>query len=108
MSRFHPILTRIYRKMPKTPFLIRGNLVLMKRSCGQMGCRCQKGQKHASWYLSQSIGGKTRMTYLPKAAFPKVRRYTENHKEFRKVLEELSNANLKLLVKKTGKGRGQA
>ena len=89
---------RIYRRLPISREVIRGTMVLVKRSCGHKNCRCQKGFKHASWYLSQSKGGKTRMTYLPKKSVKKAREYTERYREIKALLNELSEINLMLII----------
>jgi len=88
----------IYRRLPMSREVIRGTLVLVKRSCGQKNCRCQKGFKHASWYLSQSRNGKTRMTYLPKKSVEKAREYTRRYREIRTLLDELSEINRMLII----------
>ena len=60
-------LERIHKKLPrKTDPLIRGCLVTMIRVCGRSNCRCAKGYKHRSLYLSQSVKGKLKMIYIPK------------------------------------------
>ena len=89
---------RFYRQIPDSREIIRGTMVLVKRSCGQKNCRCQKGFKHASWYLSQSRRGKTKMTYLPKKAVERVREYTERYRQIRVLLDKLSEINRMLIV----------
>lgn len=44
---------------------IKGSVVVLKVTCGKANCRCMKGEKHQAIYLSQSVNGKTRITYIP-------------------------------------------
>ena len=65
-ARILKALERIHKKLPrKTDLLIRGSLVTMIRVCGRKNCRCFKGYKHRSLYLSQSVKGKLKMIYIP-------------------------------------------
>lgn len=90
---------RITGQMPKAEECIRGSLVVMERACGKPNCRCQKGRKHKSIYLSQSYKGKTRMLYLPKKAEAKAHQYVKNYQKIRGILNSLSEINIALLTK---------
>ena len=79
--------------------VIRGTLVLMKRVCGNKRCKCSRGQKHESFYLSQSRQGRTQMIYLPRVAENKVREYTLRWRQLKGLLNQISEINLKLLSK---------
>lgn len=78
------------RQLLARPGLLRGNLVRMARTCGKPGCRCTRGQRHVSWYLSQSQGGKSRLLYVPAAWLPRVREWTQRYAHIRRLLYELS------------------
>jgi hypothetical protein len=91
---------KISAQMPKIEECIRGSLVVMKRSCGKLNCRCQKGQKHKAIYLSQSYNGKTRMFYLTQAAETKAHQYVKNYQKIRSILNSLSDINIRLLTKR--------
>ena len=49
---------------------LRGSLTLMRHTCGKAGCRCARGEKHGSWYLAYSEGGRKRMVFIPREALP--------------------------------------
>lgn len=70
--------------------LMRGNLVTMARTCGNPRCRCTRGEKHASLYVSKSTEGKQRLTYVPKDWEEKIREWVDRHHKVRELLEELS------------------
>lgn len=91
---------KITKQMPKMDECIRGSLVVMNRSCGKLGCRCQKGKKHKSIYLSQSYNGKTRMIYLPRGSEGKTHQYVKNYRKIKSILNSLSDINIKLFTKR--------
>lgn len=93
-SKLHYILNQ--------PGILKGSLVLMKRSCGKMNCKCQKSEddKHISLYLSISQEGKQRMIYIPGKFEKEVREWTERYAEIRTVVERISLAFLERIQKK--------
>ena len=40
--------------------VINGSFVQIARVCGNKNCKCAKGAKHKSYYLTRTINGKTR------------------------------------------------
>lgn len=96
---------KINKQMPKVEECIRGSLVVMKRACGKLNCRCQKGQKHKAIYLSQSYNGKTRMIYLPQASEDKAHQYVKNYQKIKGILNYVSDINIKLLTKRQTNGK---
>jgi len=56
----------------------------MGRSCGNPHCKCAKGEKHFSWYISRGIKGKTKLTYIgrtvPSWLSDSVKRYRRHQK----------------------------
>jgi hypothetical protein len=93
-SRLRQVLTQ--------PGLLRGNLVVLQRSCGKPTCHCSKdkAKRHRSLYLSLSSGGKHRMVYIPADWEAEVRDWVDRYKQVRAVLEKLSAACLNRLQKR--------
>jgi hypothetical protein len=85
--------------MLKVQEVMRGAIVIMNRSCGKASCRCQKGFKHSSMYVSQSYNGKTRMIYIPKRSQAAVRRFISNYLKLKIVMNKISDVNIKMLTK---------
>lgn len=79
------------RQLLNRPGVLRGNLVRMARTCGNPGCRCARGERHVSWYLSQSQRGKPRMLYVPDSWLERVREWTARYAQIRQLLYELSD-----------------
>lgn len=94
-------LEKLHKKLPKkTDPLIRGSLVTMVRVCGGKNCRCLKGHKHRSLYLSQSSKGKLRMIYIPKEAEDQIREGVFNYRKVKKLLNRLSQIHIMRLKRK--------
>jgi len=99
-DKLHELIRRqeaLLRRMFRSPKIIKGSLVELKRVCGKPNCRCQKGQKHASWYLSQSRAGKTKMIYIPKKFEKQAKEAVKRHKQLLRIVEELSELNIKTI-----------
>jgi hypothetical protein len=79
--------------------IIRGTLMKAGRICGRKGCRCSKGLKHISSYISQSKEGKTNWVYVPQRLEEIARQWIKNYREARELLETLSSECLRRLSK---------
>ena len=74
--------------------LLAGSLVTMARYCGKSRCRCRRGQKHVSLYLSIGHGKGRKMIYVPAELEPLVRQGVQAHLQARQLGEEVSQACL--------------
>lgn len=100
VKQLHTKRKRISQRIPHTIGIIKGSLVTMVRTCGKPQCRCQKGQRHISLYLSQSIKGKTKMTYIPKELELCVREAVHRYHEIKNKLHQISEINIRLLTQR--------
>ena len=85
--------------MPRITEVVHGSVVIVNRSCGKANCRCQKGFKHCSLYISKRHKGKTRMIYIPKRSQAAVRRFVDNYRELKVVMDKISDMNIRMLTK---------
>jgi hypothetical protein len=92
-QRRRGLLERVLRPRP----MVVGSLYQMRRKCGKPGCKCARGQLHASWYLSRTQQGRTKLRYIgkvvPDRLGKRVRRYQRHQKvlaEIRKIDAEIS------------------
>ena len=100
-ARVLKALERIHKKLPrKADPLIRGCLVTMIRVCGRKNCRCTKGYKHRSLYLSQSVKGKLMMIYIPKEAEALVKEGVSNYRRAKVLLNRLSKIHIARLKRR--------
>ena len=84
----------------KNTNIIKGSLVDLKHTCGKKGCKCYKGEKHVSLYISRSIKNKTKMIYIPKSKEKEVRECVKRFKEVLDKLELLSDRTIKKIKRK--------
>lgn len=86
------------RRLPAIDDVIRGSAVIMERACGSSSCRCLKGHKHRSLYISQYHKGASRMVYIPKTNEKKVLRLVDNYRMLKAAIYKASELNLRRFV----------
>lgn len=82
------------------PFLA-ASLCVVNRRCGQPNCRCAKGQPHQAHVLTYKVKGKTKTIHVPKDRLQEVRRWTEEYKRVKKLMQEISELSLERLRHET-------
>ena len=60
--------------------LLCGSLVTMARTCGTPGCKCTRGDKHISLYLSIRHQGRRKMIYIPSAWEATIRSWVDAYR----------------------------
>lgn len=89
--------TRLVQRMLKSRGMVKGSVVTLARRCGKPGCKCNRGEKHKSKYLSISEGGKTRMVYLKPGMEIKVEEAAERYRRFRSARARLVKVQKEVL-----------
>jgi hypothetical protein len=74
----------IQRVLSERGGLIRGTVGERSRVCGHQGCRCSRGERHISKYLSAAEGGRTRQVHLPESEVAKVTEGAGRYQAFRR------------------------
>ena len=70
---------------------VRGTLSVRERVCGKPNCKCAKGEKHVSLFLSRGKNGKTEQLYIPKKKEELAKRWVKNYREVQDLLEKISS-----------------
>lgn len=78
--------------------IVLGSLVEMKRKCGKPNCKCVKGRKHVSLYLSCRYKGKRKMICLPKGVEKKAREAYGRYRTMQRMLNVISAACVERLL----------
>ena len=95
--------SHLARLLYKGSFL-RGNPVIMERTCGNKNCRCVlEGKKHKSLYISKNKDGKRKMIYVPKRLEDEVRAKLDAYQRIKRLIEKISELNYKELRMKKDK-----
>ena len=71
--------------------MIDGSFVTLGRKCGKACCRCATGEKHFSKYVSRSVEGRTKLTYVPASDEVEVATRTERYRCLREARAALMN-----------------
>jgi len=79
--------------------VLRGSLVSMARVCGKPSCKCTRGHKHVSLYLSTRVGTQRKMIYIPPQMEADVRSWVEPYRELEALIDELSQARMERLLR---------
>ena len=56
--------------------MIKGTLCQTGRTCGNPNCKCARGERHLSWYLSNRENGKTKNTYIGASVPEQIEKYS--------------------------------
>jgi hypothetical protein len=72
-----------------TEALVEGSFVTVGRSCGKPTCRCARGEKHYSKYLSRSVEGRTQLVYVPAGDEVRVQGRAHQYRQLRHARAEL-------------------
>lgn len=84
----------LLNKVMKPGEMIKGSLYQMARSCGNPNCKCARGEKHVSWYLSCRVGGRTKLFYVGRIPSVRIhegaRRY-QNHQKLLAKIRKIDN-----------------
>jgi len=100
LSALYKERENLCKKLAKFKEIIRGSVVILRKPCTYPSCKkCKSGEKHPLPYLSQSKNGKTNLIYLPKHLREKAKKWVENYKGAKNIIERLSEVNFEILKK---------
>ena len=76
---------RLIENLLQVRQLLKGSVYELKTRCGKPSCHCAApdGARHRSPVLSWSHRGKTQLRSLPAKELDRIRRLTENYRQFR-------------------------
>jgi hypothetical protein len=78
---------------------IKGGVVTSGRKCGKPQCKCTKGEKHLSTYLSIKHNGKRQMVCVPKQFKKDVHAWVKTYKEIITSIDIISDYHIQHLIK---------
>lgn len=110
---------RLLAKMAKIGPFVDGSLVTIARTCGSPGCKCARGNKHKSRYLTYKALDvdakpprmKTQTVYIPVAIEEQVRLWVEEYQRLKSLTRELADVQKMIIrsyVKEKGRGHRRA
>jgi hypothetical protein len=93
------VKTRIAKLGQCEPFIM-GSLVESKRKCGNKKCACANGgELHSAWIITKhGVGNKTRSIYVPVAMLPEVRKWADEYKKVKELLQEIDELSEQIIA----------
>jgi len=81
--------SKAVKSLHDKPF-IAGGLVKMARTCGKANCKCTRGEKHISWYLSTRHKGVRKMIFIPQQWEKDIFEWVNTYKEITRQIDIIS------------------
>ena len=81
--------SKLMKLLHDQPFLA-GGLVKMARTCGKANCKCARGDKHVSWYLSTRHKNSRKMINIPRQWEKELFEWVKTYKEIMKQTDSIS------------------
>jgi hypothetical protein len=98
-SRERNARSKLAKLLHRYPF-IKGILVTSGRTCGKPQCKCTRGEKHLSTYLSVRHEGKRKMICVPKQHEEQVRSSVKTYREAMRLTDIISDSCLEHLIRR--------
>jgi len=102
-------LGRTLRALQRPQPMVPGSLYILRRKCGKPNCRCAQGQLHASWVLTRSESGQSRLYCVPKDQRGRLRPLTQEYRRWQLARARLvkQSAALLTMIDQLAEGRLQ-
>ena len=81
-------------------YILKGSIVELGMCCGKPNCRCKRGQKHITPYLSTHIGGERKRIYLSPTRRKDATQWVANYHKAHEIINELSKLNAEILKRR--------
>ena len=91
-------LARILRTLQRQQPMVPGSLYLLRRKCGKPNCRCAQGPLHASWVLTRSESGQSRLYSVPQDQRGRLRPLTQEYRRWQLARARLVKQSAALLT----------
>ena len=98
MSKKERSARSLLAKIVSSEPFVQGSLFEMARICGKATCKCAKGEKHVSLYLTISRDNKKRMIYIPKKLEKQARILVEAYQGIKKSMADISDNCLEQII----------
>jgi hypothetical protein len=97
MSRFEKRREAKLKQLAQCKPLVAASLCKVNRRCGNLNCKCARGQFHTAHVLTYKVQGKTRTVHVPKDMVEEVRGWVQEHKRVKQLIREVSNNSLAII-----------
>ncbi len=90
---------KLVEKLSKVGPFVSGSISVVNRICGTSTCSCMKknGKKHPAMLLNWKENKKTKTLYVPVALHDDVRKWNENYKKLKEVINKISDLQKEII-----------
>jgi hypothetical protein len=88
---------RTLRALQREAPMVQGSLYLLRRKCGKPNCRCTRGQLHATWVLTRSEAGRSRLYPVPTDQRGPLRALTREYRRWQRTRALLIKQSARLV-----------
>lgn len=108
--RAYHALARTLRALQRDAPMVQGSLYLLRRRCGKPTCRCARGHLHATWVLTRSEAGQSRLYSVPPEQRGRLRPLAREYRRWQRARAQLikQSARLVALIDQLAEPRLQA
>jgi hypothetical protein len=96
--RIYQTLARTLRVLQRQDPMVQGSLYLLRRQCGKPTCRCARGQLHATWVLTRSEAGKSRLYPVPPDQLGRLRPLAREYRRWQRTRALLIKQSARLVA----------
>ena len=93
-QQYQQLLPQLLAREPLLP----GSLYTLRRRCGKEGCRCTRGELHASTVLSYRGEAKPKNITPTPEHLPVIKQLTDDYRRFRKARTQLLRLHKQMLA----------
>jgi hypothetical protein len=89
----------LMKELARVKPFIRGSIVKIARVCGNKTCKCAKGEKHVSDYLTyrHKYKKKTSTVYIPVGMVEEVRQWAREYRRLQELAEEICEIQRRII-----------
>ncbi|MBF8285991.1 MAG: hypothetical protein HW378_4906 [Anaerolineales bacterium] len=91
-------LARTLRALQRDAPMVQGSLYLLRRQCGKPTCRCARGHLHATWVLTRSEAGKSRLYSVPPDQRGPLRPLAREYRRWQRARAQLVKQSVRLVA----------
>ena len=97
MSRFETTREAKLQQLKSLGPMVAASLCRRMTRCGNLNCRCARGEKHVSWCLTFKHQGKTKTVHVPRDMLQEVRQWVKEYKQAKKLLKDISYQSIRII-----------
>ena len=96
--RAYRVLGRTLRALQRDAPMVQGSFYQLRRKCGKPTCRCARGHLHATWVLTRSEAGQSRLYSVPPDQRGRLRPLAREYRRWQRARAHLIRQSARLVA----------